>query len=118
MENKEEIKGVNIANRELISIDNEIQELKQEPSPFKIYEERYCNTCNDYLGCIGLIDSITMSLQDSKATLGNESLDSLIKSMGGLTFTTRFKIILDCMELRNFISKLEMMYDSPVDYSK
>lgn len=107
MENKEEIKGINIDNRELVSTDHEIQELKQEPSPFKIYEDKYCSRCEDYRGCLGLIDSMTMSLQDSKQTTGNEGLDSMIRSMGGLTFSTRFKIVLDCSNLRNYISKIK-----------
>lgn len=88
-------------------IENEVQELKQEPSPFKIYEDMYCNSCGDYRGCLGLIDSMTVNLQDSKAMSGNESLDNLVKSMGGLTFSTRFKIILDCSNLRNHISKIK-----------
>lgn len=77
--------------------------LEENISPFKIYEERYCNKCEDYRGCLGLIDSMTMMLQDSKAKSGYEGLDNMVKSLGGLTFSARFKIILDCSGLRNFI---------------
>ncbi len=76
-------------------------------SPFKIYEEKYCNKCEDYRGCLGLIDSTTMMLQDSKPMTGNEGFDNMVKSMGGLTFSTRFKIILDCSNLRSYISKIK-----------
>ena len=77
-------------------------------SPFKIYEDIYCNKCEDYRGCLGLIDSMTMALQDSKPMTGNAGFDDMIKSMGGLTFSTRFKMILDCSELRNYISKINI----------
>lgn len=112
MENKEEIKGINVTNRELVGTDHEIQELKQEPSPFKIYEERYCSKCEDYRGCIGLIDSMSMSMdtQDNKKP-GYEALDSTtknminsaMKSMVNMAFSARFKIILDCTNMRNYI---------------
>lgn len=76
-------------------------------SPFKTYEEKYCNKCEDYRGCLGLIDSMTMMLQDSKPMTGNEGFDNMVKSMGGLTFSTRFKMILDCSTLRSSISKIK-----------
>lgn len=107
MENKEEIKGINIANRELVSTDHEMIDNIKNESPFKIYEDMYCNMCEDYRGCLGLIDSMTMNLQDSKQTTGNEGIDNMVKSMGGLTFSARFKIILDCSNLRNYISKIK-----------
>lgn len=116
MESKEEIKAINIDNRELVSIDNEIQELKQEPSPFKIYEDKYCSRCEDYRGCLGLIDSMSMSMdtQDSKKP-GYEALDnttknminSATKSLVNMAFSMRFKMILDCTNMRNYISKIK-----------
>lgn len=75
-------------------------------SPFKIYEEKYCSKCEDYRGCIGLIDSTTMDLQDSKVVTGDKGLDSMIKNMGGLTFSVRFKMILDCSRMRDIISNI------------
>lgn len=75
-----------------------------ESSPFKIYEERYCNKCADYRGCLGLIDSMSMQLQDSKKS-GSEGFDSMVKSFGSITFVTRFKLILDCVEMRNYLDK-------------
>lgn len=76
----------------------------EESSPFKIYEEKYCNRCIDYRGCLGLIDSMSMELQDSKKS-GSEAFDSMLKSMGGMTFTARFKLILDCMRMRDYLDK-------------
>lgn len=87
-------------NREIDNIDN-------EESPFKIYERRYCEKCQDYNGCIGLIDTMTMELQNSNTMLGS-GFDNMIKSMGGLTFTTRFKMILDCIKARNYLSKIDL----------
>ncbi len=116
MGNKEEIKGINIADRELVSTDHEVQELKQEPSPFKIYEDRYCSRCEDYRGCLGLIDSmsISMDIQDSKKS-GYEALDSVakdmmnsaMKSMVNMAFSMRFKLILDCTNMRKYIYKIK-----------
>lgn len=80
-------------------MDNE----SQEPSPFKIYEEKYCNKCADYRGCIGLIDLMSMEMQDSKKS-GNEAFDSAMKNVGTMTFTTRFKLILDCSNMRNYLN--------------
>jgi len=76
-------------------------------SPFKIYEERYCNKCEDYRGCLGLIDQMTMELQDTKSKTGYEGLDNMVKSIGGLTFSARFKMILDCSKLRSYISRIK-----------
>ena len=109
IENKEEIK---CAEQELNSKSTYNHEMKNEEeggiSPFKIYEDIYCNKCEDHRGCLGLIDSMTMALQESKATTGNEAVDGMIKNMGGLTFSTRFKIILDCAHLRDIISKINV----------
>lgn len=76
-------------------------------SPFKAYEEKFCYKCEDYKGCIGLIDSMTMIMQDSKSLTGNEAFDNMLKGMGRLTFSTRFKMILDCSNLRSYISKIK-----------
>lgn len=110
MENKEEIKDTNFINREAINTSHETStesvDIEGNVSPFKIYEEKYCNKCEDYRGCLGLIDSMTVMLQDSKSKTGNEGLDSMVKSIGGLTFSARFKMILDCSKLRSYISKM------------
>ena len=108
-ENKEEIKCTT-QDLNSKSTCNQQMENKEEGgiSPFKIYEDMYCNQCEDHRGCLGLIDSMTMAIQESRATTGNEAFDSMIKSMGGLTFSTRFKIILDCAHLRDIISKINL----------
>jgi len=76
-------------------------------SPFKIYEDIYCSKCEDYRGCLGLIDSTTMELQDSKGITGDKAFDNMVKSMGGLTFSARFKMILDCARMRDVVSKID-----------
>jgi len=101
-------KGINHGRQLSDKSDNmQVINLEDNASPFKIYEEKYCNKCEDYRGCLGLIDQMTMELQDSKSKTGNEGLDSMVKSMGGLTFSARFKMILDCSNLRNHISKIK-----------
>lgn len=76
-------------------------------SPFGLYEDKYCSKCQDYRGCLGLIDSTTMDLQESKGITGDKAFDNMIKSMGGLTFSARFKMILDCARMRDVISNIE-----------
>ena len=73
-----------------------------ESSPFKTYEEMYCNKCTDYRGCLGLIDSMSMNLQDNRKS-GSEALDNMVKSFGSMTFTMRFKLVLDCMHMRRHL---------------
>jgi hypothetical protein len=85
----------------------QISDSELSASPFRTYEEKYCRNCEDYRGCLGLIDSTTMDLQDSKVITGDKGLDSMIRSMGGLTFSARFKMILDCAWMRDVISKVD-----------
>lgn len=86
--------------------DNIIENENEEPSPFKIYEETHCNKCADYRGCLGLIDSMSMNLQDNKKS-GSEALDNMVKSFGSMTFTMRFKLVLDCMHMREYLNKVQ-----------
>lgn len=51
-------------------------DVERAKSPFKIYEEMYCDKCGDRDGCFGL-----------------------------MSFSTKFRMILDCSSLRNHISK-------------
>ena len=81
-------------------------DLELATSPFGLYEDKHCSKCQDYRGCLGLIDSTTMDLQDSKTITGDKGFDSIIKSMGGLTFSARFKMILDCARMREIVSKI------------
>lgn len=48
----------------------------------KIYEDEYCSRCEDYKGCLGLIDSMAadMDTQDSKKP-GYETLDNATRGM-------------------------------------
>lgn len=99
MENAKGINSKTINLEETINIEGNI-------SPFGLYEDMYCSKCQDYRGCIGLIDSTSMALQDSNMITGDKGFDNVIKSMGGLTFSTRFRAILDCARLRNIVSKM------------
>ena len=65
MENTVEISCEKI-NSEEITIGN--------ISPFKIYEDKYCSKCEDYSGCLGLIDSTTMEIQESKGITGDKAV--------------------------------------------
>lgn len=87
---------INFINKQV-----DLEELSQ--SPFKIYEDMFCSKCEDYKGCLGLIDSSTMEIQNADISTGSKSMDSMVKSMGGLTFSVRFKMILDCARLRELV---------------
>jgi hypothetical protein len=110
MENTEETNRRTIGS---IGINCKMTNLEQitdselSTSPFRIYEEKYCRNCEDYIGCLGLIDSTTMDLQESKGLTGDKAFDNMIKSLGGLTFSARFKMILDCARMRDIISNIE-----------
>lgn len=79
----------------------------KEPSPFKIYEDKYCSRCQDYHGCIGLIDNLTLKMQDPAR------LDGLPKEMAqvmnhlntslGMGSGQRFQLIATCMGARNYM---------------
>lgn len=100
-------------------MEDKVENESQKQSPFKIYEDRYCSNCEDYRGCIGLVDSMSMNtdanMKDSKKS-GYEMFDSTTKSMidnavkgmANMTFTMRFKLILDCMNMRNYIEKCNL----------
>lgn len=96
-------------SKEELIIENkeEMTNIEGNISPFKIYEDIYCSKCEDYRGCLGLIDSTTMDLQDSKVTTGDKGFDNMIKSMGSITFSARFKMILDCARMRDVVSKID-----------
>lgn len=95
-------------------MEDKIENESQKQSPFKIYEDKHCSNCEDYRGCIGLIDSMAMdtntNMQNSKKS-GFEMLDSTtrsmidsaVKGMTNMTFTMRFKLILDCMNMRKYL---------------
>lgn len=99
MENTVGINHKMISSEETINTEGNI-------SPFGLYEDMFCSKCQDYRGCLGLIDSTTMDLQDSKPITGDKGFDTMIKSMGGLTFSVRFKMILDCARMRDIVSKI------------
>jgi hypothetical protein len=73
-------------------------------SPFKIYEEKYCNRCMDYRGCLGLIDNMSRELLDNKKS-GSQSIDNMMKGMGSMAFVSRFKLILDCKDMREYLER-------------
>ncbi len=97
----ENISGIN--HKKINS--EEITDTERNMSPFRIYEDMYCSKCEDYRGCIGLIDSTAMDFQDSKGITGDKTFDNVIKNMGGLTFSARFRMILDCSRMRDIVSK-------------
>lgn len=90
-------------------VGKEIEIENQESSPFKVYEERYCNRCGDYRGCLGLIDSMSMSVEGSSIKSGNAAFDNMMKSVEGMTYTNRFKIILECMQMRSYLETKPMV---------
>jgi len=90
--------------RNMGNIEGDMEgDMEGDISPFGLYEKKYCIKCQDYRGCLGLIDNMTMELQDSSISTGNSGLDNMVKSMGGITFSSRFKMILDCARLRDVV---------------
>lgn len=76
----------------------------KEPSPFKRYEDKYCIKCQDYPGCIGLIDNLTIKMQnpDTIKGLPDEMSDFLkyIMESSAIGSGQRFGIIATCMGAR------------------
>jgi len=76
-----------------------------DPSPFKIYEDKYCIKCQDYPGCIGLIDNLAIKMQnpDTVKGLPNE-MSAFLKNImesSGMGSGQRFGLITTCMGARH-----------------
>lgn len=82
-------------------------------SPFSMYEEKFCNTCDHYNGCIGLISSASTSIgieDTSQLQLklpGDKMFSDMVKGMGVSLYTHKFKMILDCMEARKLMNDIQ-----------
>lgn len=83
-------------------------------SPFSIYEDKFCNKCDDYGGCIGLISSASTSIgiedssqgQINTKNIGDKMFLDMVKGMGVSLYTYKFKMILECMEARRLIKDM------------
>lgn len=80
----------------------------KEPSPFKIYEDKYCSRCQDYRGCIGLIDSLAVKMQDQDIMKGlPEEMAGFLRHFvesTGMGSGQRFGMITTCMGARNYMA--------------
>lgn len=79
-------------------------------SPFSIYEDKFCNKCDDYSGCIGVISSASTSIgvedtnqQVNTKSTGEKILLDMVKGMGVSLYTHKFKMMLDCMKARKLM---------------
>lgn len=81
----------------------------KEPSPFKIYEDKYCSRCQDYFGCIGLIDNLAVKMQNPDTMKGlPDEMAAFIKHLmesSGMGSGQRFSLITTCMGARNYMEK-------------
>lgn len=90
-------------------------------SPFSIYEDKFCNRCSEYNGCIGLISSTSTSigiddnyeketgvknLLSSNNIFSNKMFVDIVKGMGVSLYTHKFKMILDCMKARKLMNDI------------
>lgn len=82
-------------------------------SPFSIYEEKFCNRCSDYNGCIGLISSTSTSIgiEDTEGkintkTIGDKMFLDMVKGMGVSLYTHKFKMLLECMQARKLMNDI------------
>lgn len=80
-------------------------------SPFRKYEETYCNECDDYGGCIGLVVSMSTGAGETGLDFGhkatNEWINNMQKNMGASLFTSRYELILKCIKAREWLSSIE-----------
>ncbi len=83
-------------------------------SPFSIYEENYCEKCDSYSGCIGLISSTStsMGVEESEAkkntrNIGDKMFFDMVKGMGVSLYTQKFKMILECMQARKLLNDMK-----------
>lgn len=81
----------------------------KDPSPFKIYEDKYCIKCQDYPGCIGLIDNLAIKMQTPDTVKGmpdemNAFLKHIMES-SGMGSGQRFTLIATCMGARYHMEK-------------
>lgn len=88
---------------------NPIEEDDKVPSPFKIYEDKYCSRCQDYRGCIGLIDNLAIKMQDPDTLKGlPEEMTAFLKHIlesSGMGSGQRFSLIATCMGARHHMNK-------------
>lgn len=84
-------------------------------SPFSIYEEKFCNICSEYNGCIGLISSASTSIGieeniNTKNMLsGDKMFLDMVKGMGVSLYAHKFKMILDCMDARKLMNNMQTL---------
>lgn len=82
-------------------------------SPFAIYEDKFCNKCDNYSGCIGLVSSTSTSIgiednekQINTKNIGDKMFLDMVKGMGVSLYTHKFKMILECMEARKLMKDI------------
>lgn len=99
---------------EIPGAGSSIDEDGKEPSPFKVYEDKYCSKCQDYHGCIGLIDSHVIKMQEllvnvDKKNNPTDGIEGFIKGMvettTGMGAGQRFGLIATCMGAREHMKK-------------
>lgn len=104
------------------SKENPIEEDDKVPSPFKIYEDKYCSRCQDYRGCIGLIDAVTIKMQNPETVKGlPEELIAFLKHIlesSGMGSGQRFGLIATCMGARHHMEHRMKTHDKKTEGKK
>lgn len=94
---------------------NLIEEDDKVPSPFKIYEDKYCSRCQDYRGCIGLIDNLAIKMQNPDTIKGlPDEMAGFLKNIlasAGMGSGQRFGLIATCMGARHHMEHRMKTHD-------
>jgi len=94
---------------------NPIEDDDKVPSPFKIYEDKYCSRCQDYRGCIGLIDNLAIKMQDPDTLKGlPDGMTAFLKQIlesSGMGSGQRFSLIATCMGARHHMEHRMKTHD-------
>jgi len=98
-----------------VRIGNLIEEDDKVPSPFKIYEDKYCSRCQDYRGCIGLIDNLAIKMQNPDTIKGlPDEMAGFLKNLlasAGMGSGQRFGLIATCMGARHHMEHRMKTHD-------
>lgn len=88
--------------------------MMENRSPFKLFEDEYCNKCEDYNGCIGFILSTSAvgtgdtGEKDKKRYSDIENAYfEMVKNIGISMFIQKYSMILNCMKARKLMKEIQ-----------
>ena len=78
-------------------------------SPFSEYEKRYCEECDDYNGCIGLILKASIGSGEfseeflKRCNEADKAWLDMMKNIGASMFVQKYSTIINCIRAREFM---------------